>query len=412
MSARAGLISAVVLAAVALMNAGPHAHAATLTLLNLDGDGEGLNDPTPAVPVGGNTGTTLGEQRSIALRHAADVWEQQLRSAVEIRVAAKFDPMGGNALSAVLGIGGPVAVFRDFPGAPLVNTFYPAALANSLAGVDVDPARNDVSVIFNTDVDGVEVLGPLDFYYGLDRLAGADIDFVSVALHELAHGLGFITLVNLNTGAKRACGNGNPSSCDDPYLVSLVDDNFSPARLSDMTDEQRADAMSDAPDLLWDGPNVVAASAPLADGARPDGRVEVHAPSPAQPGSSVVHFSTSLSPNELMEPAYSAPNHEVGLTTALMADLGWRLVEETTTTSSTTSTSFTTTTIADPECGDANRDGRVTATDARIALQTAVGTNTCPVELCDADASGAVTASDAQRILKFAVGEPVAMSCP
>ena len=39
------------------------AQAATIVVDNLDLPGEGFNDPTPAVPVGGNTGTTLGQQR-------------------------------------------------------------------------------------------------------------------------------------------------------------------------------------------------------------------------------------------------------------------------------------------------------------------------------------------------------------
>ncbi len=41
--------------------------AAEFTILNNDGPGEGLNDLTPVAPVGGNSGTTLGQQRMIAL---------------------------------------------------------------------------------------------------------------------------------------------------------------------------------------------------------------------------------------------------------------------------------------------------------------------------------------------------------
>jgi hypothetical protein len=36
-----------------------------------DDAGEGFNDPTPVAPVGGNSGTTLGEQRRIAFDYAA-----------------------------------------------------------------------------------------------------------------------------------------------------------------------------------------------------------------------------------------------------------------------------------------------------------------------------------------------------
>ena len=39
--------------------------AATITILNTNAAGVGFNDPTAATPLGGNTGTTVGEQRLI-----------------------------------------------------------------------------------------------------------------------------------------------------------------------------------------------------------------------------------------------------------------------------------------------------------------------------------------------------------
>src|SRR5438093_8524133 len=51
----------------------PAVEAATITVINNDGPGEGLNDPTPVAPVGGNTGTTRGQQRLIAFQRAADI---------------------------------------------------------------------------------------------------------------------------------------------------------------------------------------------------------------------------------------------------------------------------------------------------------------------------------------------------
>ena len=41
----------------------PARASAQITIVNSDGAGEGFNDPTPATPVGGNTGTTVGQQR-------------------------------------------------------------------------------------------------------------------------------------------------------------------------------------------------------------------------------------------------------------------------------------------------------------------------------------------------------------
>src|SRR5262245_50033932 len=49
----------------------PAVEAAVIRVLNKDNPGEGFNDPTPVAPVGGNTGTTLGQQRLLAFQHAA-----------------------------------------------------------------------------------------------------------------------------------------------------------------------------------------------------------------------------------------------------------------------------------------------------------------------------------------------------
>jgi len=108
------------------------------------------------------------------------------------------------------------------------------------------------------------------------------------------------------------------------------------------------------------------------------------------------------------------------------------LVETTTTTSTTTTSSTTTTTVAPTttsllvttttsstsstlpagiECGDANRDGRVSTSDALIALRAAVELVHCPLALCDATGNGVITADDALRILQRAVGLDVAVLC-
>ena len=92
--------------------------AATIVIVNTNGPGEGFNDPTPAAPVGGNTGTTLGAQRLIAFQHAADLWAATLTSAVPVRVAASFEPLTCNASSAVLGAAGTTEIFAEFANAP------------------------------------------------------------------------------------------------------------------------------------------------------------------------------------------------------------------------------------------------------------------------------------------------------
>ena len=70
----------------------PRADGATFIINNLDGPGEGFNDPTPATPVGGNPGTTLGQQRLNAFQRAAEIWGGALESDVPISIEAALDP--------------------------------------------------------------------------------------------------------------------------------------------------------------------------------------------------------------------------------------------------------------------------------------------------------------------------------
>jgi len=63
---------------------------ATFVINNTDDPGEGFNDGTPATPIGGNPGTSLGEQRLIVMQYALDTWGTRLNSGPTIVVRASF----------------------------------------------------------------------------------------------------------------------------------------------------------------------------------------------------------------------------------------------------------------------------------------------------------------------------------
>lgn len=77
----------------------------------------------------------------------------------------------------------------------------------------------------------------------------------------------------------------------------------------------------------------------------------------------------------------------------------------------TTTTSTTTSTLPPQICGDADGNGRVSASDALAALKTAVGIGDCPAEICDVVSPAGVSASDALTILRHAVGVIESLSC-
>jgi hypothetical protein len=89
------------------------------------------------------------------------------------------------------------------------------------------------------------------FYLGLDSKAGAQIDLVTVLLHELAHGLGFQTFTDDENGQQV---NGLPSIWD--YFLL---DNRNNKVWAEMTDAERMASAISGQGLSWNGPNVAAA---------------------------------------------------------------------------------------------------------------------------------------------------------
>lgn len=300
----------------AIMLIGNAAHTATIQVINKNAPGVGFNDTTPASPIGGNTGTTLGQQRMIAFQYAANIWGNLLQSTPTIRVGAQFTALSCSTYSATLGSAGPDTAFRDFIGAPVASTWYPAALASALAGVDLYPSGNHIEANFNSNIGTAGCLEGSGWYFGLDRSPSpGKIDFVSVLLHELAHGLGFVSFVNLSTGAK-ALG------YDDAYMRNLEQHGAVPSGYPAMSDSQRLAASTSTGNLHWTGANVRAAVSSLSAGQVGD-HVKMYAPNPAQAGSSVSHWDTTLTPNQIMEPSYTEPLHSPVLELPLFRDLGW-----------------------------------------------------------------------------------------
>jgi len=227
----------------------------TLILIVVDGPGEGFNDPTLATPVGGNTGTTLGQQRLIAFQAAAAIWAEALDSTVPIRIEAGFEPMFcQEEEEAILGFAGPLVVNADFTGADYFDTWYPGALANKLSGFDLEPEYDDIWARFNNLVDEA-CLGPgTNWYYGLDHQPPpGHPNLLETLLHELGHGLGFINFVDEETGENFL---GSP----DIFSYFTFDTTLG-AYWSDFPPDPEGDSLRQVSaintnNLVWDGPNV------------------------------------------------------------------------------------------------------------------------------------------------------------
>jgi len=222
------------------------ARAATITIQNVDSAGEGFNDTTTVPPVGGNPGTTLGEQRMNVFKKAAQLWGDALVSVPTIVVAASFAPLSCSTNQIMLGQASFTTSRANTPGAP-PNMWVPIALANALAGTDLNGTQEEIDAMFNGGLSQCS-MNLQNWYYGLDGMAGDDIDLLSVVLHEFGHGLGFASTVDPADGVAQG-------GLLDVFAANVYD-NATNTAWTDMTDSQRGTSAQDARHLVWNGPHV------------------------------------------------------------------------------------------------------------------------------------------------------------
>ncbi len=170
--------------------------SSNLTLRIQESSGQGFNDPSS------------GAARRTAMERALSIYASRLKSSIEINVDVSFSELTCGGGTGVLAQAGAEFLFESFPGAPITATWYHGALAESLAGSNLsledssDPNAGDLALTFNSQVDGGCLGAGSRFYYGLNgNVPSGQISFIAVALHELAHGLGFATFTDSATGS-------------------------------------------------------------------------------------------------------------------------------------------------------------------------------------------------------------------
>ncbi len=244
-----------------------------------------------------------------AYLYAASIWASQIHSTVPIRIVACWANLGSGD---ILGYGGAFEYYRDFPNAPYASTWYVVALANALSGSDQNGNDPEIFTTYNTN---------FDWYFGTDGKPPSNkVDFVSVVLHEITHGLGFGGSMEVSGGLGRwGAGTLYPDIYDrftkdgagNALINTSVYPNPSAALASALTSNN----------VWFDGPN--------ANAANGGGRVKLFAPSTWMEGSSYVHLDYNTyreTPNALMIYALSPGTsiHDPGpVTRGILKDLGW-----------------------------------------------------------------------------------------
>ncbi|MCP9761672.1 T9SS C-terminal target domain-containing protein [Lacihabitans soyangensis] len=120
-----------------------------------------------------------------AFQAAVDVWQSVLISKVPIKITASWESIAANTLAT----SGAKKVYKNFTNAPIKEVWYPSALAESIAGVNLNGTEADISINVNKNIS---------WSFDTDGTRQAfKYDLMTVILHEIAHGLGFTTSMKL-----------------------------------------------------------------------------------------------------------------------------------------------------------------------------------------------------------------------
>ena len=229
--------------------------------------------------------TNFPDDAKRAVQNAVDIWSASFASKVPITVDATWEK---DQNSAVLGSARPGFYFNAFPGAPDDDLWYPSALANTLAGKDLDPKQSEIILKVNSSIL---------WYTGTDGRPGSQsYDLSSVVLHEIGHGLGFLS----NAEYDRFFGTGymfQPTPFD--AYVQLPDGRTFLDFCSRSADLGKAMTAS----LVWSGAEGIAANR----GTKP----ALYTPNPYLDGSSITHLDEETFRKSATD-ALMTPNLEPG----------------------------------------------------------------------------------------------------
>lgn len=256
-----------------------------------------------------------------AFEHALDIWSAHISSTVSVRIVANWTALSGNTL----GSAGPTTIFQIPEGEP--NTWYPIAQASAISGRDLvaesPGVTHDIRVSINSEFS--------TWYFGTDaETPEGQIDFVTVALHEIGHGLGFLGSVSADESDEIAQW-GFSNDPDPP--VPLIYDRFviDEDAESILNENKYPNPSNELYRLVTGEFNGVFFSGEQASSTFQDLPIPLFSPDPWRQGSSYSHLDQltfSNTENALMRPRIGSAfaMHSPGpVTCGMFSDASWPL---------------------------------------------------------------------------------------
>ena len=245
------------------------------------------------------------ENAKSAFLYAISIYENLISSPVPIKVEARWESFGANALASSK----PSAFYKNFDGARLANVYYPVALVEKLSGKEYNNGEPDIVCSFNKRND---------WYFGTNgNCPSNQYDFVTVAMHELVHGLGFVGFFDIENGVGSLPNSNGIPSIYDVYLY-----NSSNLQVADATNF--AVPSTGLKDVLISDNLVL-------KGNNGDIKEKVYAPKTWNDGSSIYHYHeggyAADDANALMSPYIfkgEAIHFPGDKTLDLLAAFGWK----------------------------------------------------------------------------------------
>ncbi|MGH9225047.1 MAG: hypothetical protein ACRD2W_15005 [Acidimicrobiales bacterium] len=250
------------------------------------------------------------EAAKAPVQAAVNIWANDVAVPAWTTVRATYTSLG----TGVLAGGSPSFVFRDFDNAPVAGTWYPGPLAEALSGQNL--AEDDPDIV-------IEINTRSDWYYGTDgNVPSGRYDLMSVVLHEVAHGLGFLGTMNVS-GNSGTWGIGSPPR---PDIYDRFIEDAGGQKLPNYANNSTSLANALRSDQVF-------FDSPRTNQGQSD-RIRLYAPNPWNPGSSISHFDEAAYPagssNSLATPYLNSAEavHFIGpLALCVLEALGWATVE-------------------------------------------------------------------------------------